>query len=73
MDDKRIKEICKIGQGVKTCRYILVGKDGFECAKDTDCGKVIDGKVARGEFSAESINCDGYKKESNDGQEQHNQ
>lgn len=60
MDDKRLKKICKLGQGVKTCRYATVGNKGFECARGTNLERVIDRKVERGEFSAESINCDGY-------------
>ena len=35
IDGKTLREICKIGQGALTCKFILCGKDGFRCAKGT--------------------------------------
>lgn len=28
-----VKKICRLGQGLSCCRYLLEGKLGFECAK----------------------------------------
>jgi len=41
MISNHIKNVCKIGQGHDCCRYLLAGKDGFECAKMTEGGDVI--------------------------------
>ena len=27
-----VRDHCKIGQGAKTCMWLLIGKDGWECA-----------------------------------------
>jgi len=31
LNDKEIKEFCKIGQGADTCIWLLCGSKGFEC------------------------------------------
>ena len=28
------KDICKLGQGEKSCAYLVCGGDGFQCVKD---------------------------------------
>jgi len=60
LSDKHLRSICKIGKGKKTCRYLGVGRDGFECLK----GQVaialhIDARVEEGTMNAEGDNCDG--------------
>ncbi len=47
-----LHKVCKPGQGAKTCRYVAVSADGFECAKHTILRKTIDSKtdmIARGD------------------------
>ena len=57
MDDKILKDICKMGQGADCCRYITVGPDGFECAKGTTLQATLDQRV--GIMVAKGDNCDG--------------
>ncbi len=33
LEPTHVKDVCKIGQGNLCCRYLVVGKDGFECVK----------------------------------------
>ena len=58
LDDKQIKEVCKLGQGEKCCRYLICGGEGFECAKlMTPLKYDIDYKAST--MSAKGDNCEG--------------
>lgn len=62
---KPVKEhvinICQIGRGSKTCRYLVASNIGMECAAlDEDVRKEIDTRVKEGIIKAEGINCNGY-------------
>jgi len=60
MDDQKIKEVCKLGQKEATCRYLMAGPAGFECAKNTKIARaLIDARVEAGDFVAQGDNCDG--------------
>jgi len=49
---------CKPAQLEKTCRYLLMGPNGWECGKTDPRAKiVIDNRVAS--MSAKADNCDG--------------
>ncbi len=53
-----VDDVCKIGQGAACCCMLVVGGDGFECARNTPLELVI---LARREsMSAQSLNCEGY-------------
>lgn len=53
-----VKTTCKPGQMEKTCRYLLMSPEGWECGKTDPRRKVvIDNRVAS--MSAQSDNCDG--------------
>ena len=56
---KHVIEICKMGQGKETCRYLATGSR-WECLK-TSCllKKNIDKKVENGEMIAKGDNCQG--------------
>lgn len=57
--NKHIKEVCKVGQGHKCCRYLVVGSDGFECTRMTVQGKAImDARVLS--MTARADNCKGH-------------
>lgn len=53
-----IKTVCKIGQGVKCCRYLTVGKDGFRCQKHSPLKPVIDARMSS--YTSQGDNCDGF-------------
>jgi hypothetical protein len=60
-----VKDICKIGQGKDTCRYLMMGGT-WECAKlDPSMKATLDG---RGEsMGAQGDNCPGCEKIPEDG------
>jgi hypothetical protein len=55
--NEHVKDICKVGQGRKCCRYLLAGAEGFECAKLTEIKPVIDKKVRAGTFTSRGRGC----------------
>ena len=58
MNDQ-VKNVCKIGQGHDCCRYLIMGIEGFECAKNTSLKHALDLRVANKTITAQSDNCDG--------------
>lgn len=55
-----VKEVCRIGQGKKCCRYLTPSKKGLECAKMNVREKaVIDRNFAIHENIAQGDNCTG--------------
>ncbi|OGM08871.1 hypothetical protein A2Z67_02580 [Candidatus Woesebacteria bacterium RBG_13_36_22] len=54
-----IKNICKIGQGYDCCRYLIVGPNGFECAKNTSLSVLLDSRVENKTITARGDNCKG--------------
>ena len=58
ISDETLHEICKIGQGIKTCRYIGVG-NGWKCLKLTELKCQIDKRVKANTFTAQGDNCEG--------------
>lgn len=56
---EQLHKMCKPGQGVKTCRYIVAGADGIECAKHTSLRGTIDNKT---DMTARGNNCIGLGK-----------
>jgi hypothetical protein len=56
----RLKEVCKMGQGPASCRYLIIDPDGIHCAKfDMGVADQINARVARGLFTAVGDNCPG--------------
>jgi hypothetical protein len=56
--DEYVKETCRPGQGEKTCRYLLMGPEGWECGKmDPSAKIIIDRRV--GGMAAKADNCEG--------------
>ena len=58
-----VKDICKIGQGELCCSYLLMGPDGYECAKwDKNIGfrRAIEIRRANGTIKSLGDNCNGY-------------
>lgn len=59
-DQKRIDDICKIGQGSDCCRYLGAGANGFECFKhQAELRERVDFLAAVGRMHATSDNCEG--------------
>jgi len=55
-----LKNVCKIGQKEKTCRYLFAGENGFECGKLNPALKEMqDSRVYMMMLVTEGDNCDG--------------
>lgn len=57
--DEYAVEVCKLGKGAETCRYLIVGAGGFECGKDSEYQEAIDKNFERGGMVAIGDNCTG--------------
>ena len=58
-----INVICKIGQGKDCCKYLIMGKSGFECAKFTTSTKLLIDKNWNPQKVAQGDNCAGKPSE----------
>lgn len=57
--DKRLNEICKIGQQEKCCRYIIADpEEGVVCGKTRPIKVVIDSRADS--MTAKGDNCEGW-------------
>lgn len=56
---EKAKEVCRIGQGNKCCRYLACGMDGLECLKDTSLARVLNARANAGVITARGDNCKG--------------
>ena len=68
ISNEKIKSSCLIGNGERTCRYMMMtGKNGFVCAKRTPMSKILDNLVNENKITAKGNNCEGlglpYEKE----------
>ncbi len=59
LSKKHVDEVCKLGQGEDTCRFLSRCASGWECLKLTPTRKWIDQRVAAGNHSAKGDNCPG--------------
>lgn len=58
------KELCRPGKGADTCRYLVCGPNGFECAKHQDgFRQEIDRRHRAGSMVAKGDNCEGVRGE----------
>lgn len=56
---EHVKNVCKIGQGNDCCRYLVLGGNGFECAKHTELATLLDTRVKDNTITAQGDNCEG--------------
>lgn len=62
IDDTRVRDICKIGQGAECCRFLVGGSQGFECAKHIpSLASHLNMRVLIEDIVARGNNCDGLK------------
>jgi hypothetical protein len=57
--NEHVKNVCRIGQGHSCCRYLVMGGNGFECAKHTELKTLLDTRVATETITARGDNCMG--------------
>jgi hypothetical protein len=56
-------EFCKIGQGKDCCVFLMVGPNGFECAKSTGLEATIRARIPH--MTAQGDNCEGLNPKTN--------
>lgn len=57
-----LNDICKKNQDEKTCKYIMLGNNGFVCVKNTEAKAFIDNLKNLGKIKANGDNCQGKLK-----------
>ncbi|OGN03712.1 MAG: hypothetical protein A2655_04135 [Candidatus Yanofskybacteria bacterium RIFCSPHIGHO2_01_FULL_43_42] len=59
LDQKHLKEVCRIGGGIFTCSYLGMGAEGMECLKGTGFQSIIDQRRTEKSTGAMGDNCSG--------------
>ena len=60
--DWYVKDICRPGQMEKTCAFLLMGAEGWECAKDiAQFYHAVQLRLAKGTMTAQGDNCLGWR------------
>jgi len=59
ISEQKLKDVCLLGQGEKTCAFIVCGADGFECSKGTGIEPHIRLRLIEGTMKARGNNCEG--------------
>lgn len=60
MDLNKAKDVCKLGRGHETCRYLIMAPTGFECVKfHAGVKALLDKRVEDGAMNAQGDNCEG--------------
>ena len=60
-----LASVCKLHQGEKTCKYLILGANasqgvsGFVCVKNSKMRPVLDKHAAEGKMTAQGDNCEG--------------
>jgi hypothetical protein len=57
---EQVKNVCKIGQLWRCCKYLTADEKGFGCMKaDPESKEVIDKEWAKNKHTAQGDNCEG--------------
>ena len=56
---EHVENVCQLGKGGKTCRYLIMGASGWECAKHTPLAVLLDARVESESMVARGNNCEG--------------
>jgi len=65
IDEQHLSQVCQPGTDA-CCAYLIMGSEGFECAKITPLKQTIDLRLAEGTMRATGDNCPGYGEKSAD-------
>ena len=57
--NQQINDVCKLGQENLCCRYLVMGPNGFECAKLSSLKRYLDERVLEEKMTARGDNCAG--------------
>ena len=59
LSDDQMENLCLVGSGRFCCSFLVMGSNGFQCAKSTEFESVIRVRRARGTITAMGDNCSG--------------
>ena len=59
LTEEHISKCCRPGKGRKTCRYLTMCPDGWDCEKSTSMGQLLDEDVKTNTIVAQGNNCPG--------------
>lgn len=59
MDKTHVETVCQPGQGAATCSFLMIGPEGFCCAKGTGVEPILQRRRAERDMVALSDNCGG--------------
>ena len=59
LSKNQVDDVCGLGNGEKTCAFLLLGAGGMECAKRSGVEKVIRSRLSAGTMVAKGDNCSG--------------
>lgn len=62
IDQTHLKQVCQPGTEA-CCAYLVVGSEGFECAKLSSLKYTIELRLAESTMNATGDNCPGYGEE----------
>lgn len=56
---ENLEKTCLINKGDKTCRYIIMGINGYVCVKNSRLKEMVDERVSENKMISVGNNCDG--------------
>ena len=56
---EKLEKICLIHNGERTCRYIMMGEDGYVCVKNSKLQELLDGRFSENKMTSKGDNCEG--------------
>lgn len=63
-----VDNVCQLGQGAMTCRYLTVSPKGWSCEKHSSLRRMLDARVLAKTMLARGDNCRGKDSRFEDGQ-----
>jgi hypothetical protein len=58
---EKLAQLCLMNNGDKTCRYIMMGEEGYVCVKNSKLQQFIDERVSEDKMIAKGDNCKGIQ------------
>jgi len=56
---EKLAQTCLMNNGDETCRYIMMGEEGYICVKNSKLQQFIDERVFEDKMIAKGNNCEG--------------
>ena len=56
---EKLEKTCSMHNGEKTCRYIMMGEEGYVCVKNSKLQELLDQRFSENKMIAKGNNCEG--------------